>query len=515
MSEPGTVLGQRRRQVFILLVLGGLGVLVASVTVVQLPAFSNLWAVSDDLVVHVIVQQRVVSREMPEVFVTRHSTDGTTFDEPATARSGRLASVVADNGALYLRFHGGGVQRVKGGELTTIRSGVDWPIRGIGVLDNTLVAFGQDTTRGVITLARPDNLAAADLGKLVEYRTVDDAGGRIVVMESVRAASGDTLVWFEAPADNTVTTRHLVAAQLTGSALESPARLAFEQPADISLVGTDAGAEAYWRDLPESEVLLVGAEGPLHRSTFSGGKWSAPVDVDLPQTRWMRTGRTGVVRFAGRTFVYTVDYWFGVLYAGTFGTELRGDRASEKFLVAGPTPEQLDDELSWAVQAMMASFVAAGALGGLARLHHFERRTSPLPEQPLYATVTDRAAAAGLDFLLMYGVLWYITHSSGGIGPVDFWVSFLFLFAVYGAVMETMASGQTLGKRLLGLRVLSVDGASVSFAAAVQRNVLKFVEMITVGSGVCLMTRRFQRPGDLLAGTVVIKEVRMPRPVEE
>lgn len=86
----------------------------------------------------------------------------------------------------------------------------------------------------------------------------------------------------------------------------------------------------------------------------------------------------------------------------------------------------------------------------------------------------------------------------------------------YGAFWEGVFNGQTPGKRALGLRVVSERGVPITGAQAVLRNLVGAVDgMIPfcylVGLSSMLLTRRFQRLGDLAAGTMVIIEERRPR----
>ncbi len=78
----------------------------------------------------------------------------------------------------------------------------------------------------------------------------------------------------------------------------------------------------------------------------------------------------------------------------------------------------------------------------------------------------------------------------------------------YFVFFEVSKNGATPGKRLFGLRVVRTSGAPISLTQAVIRNVLRFVDMLpfTYGIGLasCLTTRKFQRLGDLAAGTVVV-----------
>lgn len=86
-------------------------------------------------------------------------------------------------------------------------------------------------------------------------------------------------------------------------------------------------------------------------------------------------------------------------------------------------------------------------------------------------------------------------------------------FYAYFVLCERLA-GQTLGKRLLGIRVVGQDGRRPTLGAVVLRNLLRPPLLLpaayVVGSIVLLVTPRRQRVGDLLAGTVVIEAPRPP-----
>ena len=86
---------------------------------------------------------------------------------------------------------------------------------------------------------------------------------------------------------------------------------------------------------------------------------------------------------------------------------------------------------------------------------------------------------------------------------------------LYPVVFEAGKRGATPGKRILGLRVVQATGSPITFGQAVVRNFLRFIDgmpFFTYGFGLtsCLATRRFQRLGDLAAGTVVIYDRVVP-----
>lgn len=98
----------------------------------------------------------------------------------------------------------------------------------------------------------------------------------------------------------------------------------------------------------------------------------------------------------------------------------------------------------------------------------------------------------------------------------------LFLFLLewgYFAICEGFFNGKTIGKHVLGLRVIQLRGHPVSFWGALIRNLLRAADAMPfllygVGFISMLLTRHFQRLGDLVAQTVVITERRVVFPHE-
>ena len=85
------------------------------------------------------------------------------------------------------------------------------------------------------------------------------------------------------------------------------------------------------------------------------------------------------------------------------------------------------------------------------------------------------------------------------------------IFAGYFAFFEWAWSGQTPGKRWLKLRVLREDGRPITFWEAAVRNLLRTFDMMpapfySIGLISVFSTTRDQRIGDMVAGTVVVRE---------
>ena len=86
----------------------------------------------------------------------------------------------------------------------------------------------------------------------------------------------------------------------------------------------------------------------------------------------------------------------------------------------------------------------------------------------------------------------------------------------YWIGLELRWNGQTPGKRMLGLRVVAENGLRLEPAQVVLRNVLRLVDLLPglfgVGGGGALLHPEHRRLGDLVAGTIVIRERSVPPP---
>jgi uncharacterized RDD family membrane protein YckC len=79
----------------------------------------------------------------------------------------------------------------------------------------------------------------------------------------------------------------------------------------------------------------------------------------------------------------------------------------------------------------------------------------------------------------------------------------------YYTISEGFFKGQSIGKHICGIRVIRDGGYPITFWPALLRNLVRSADAILfygIGFTSMLLTRRFQRLGDLVAGTVVIQE---------
>lgn len=86
-------------------------------------------------------------------------------------------------------------------------------------------------------------------------------------------------------------------------------------------------------------------------------------------------------------------------------------------------------------------------------------------------------------------------------------LAFAFLWGYY-IFFELLWNGQSPGKRLIGLRVISQNGAPIDVAAAIIRNLVRIVDFLPVHYGVGVLSMfidpQSRRLGDFAAGTLVV-----------
>lgn len=144
------------------------------------------------------------------------------------------------------------------------------------------------------------------------------------------------------------------------------------------------------------------------------------------------------------------------------------------------------------------------------------------------ASLGSRALAQLLDMVLLQTVQASVVLAGLGIAALSGlavedaprWVLALLVVVVFClqwgwfAGWELAWEGQTPGKRLLRLRVVSDDGGTPGALAILLRNLLRTVDFFPGGYllGVLVMFFHPQakRVGDLAAGTVVVSEARAP-----
>ncbi|MEM6911287.1 MAG: RDD family protein [Verrucomicrobiota bacterium] len=140
------------------------------------------------------------------------------------------------------------------------------------------------------------------------------------------------------------------------------------------------------------------------------------------------------------------------------------------------------------------------------------RMAGPLPR--MLAWLIDLSIKIGVYLLLAIVLGFTARFLDAGVVQGLFLLSFFLLWWFYAVWFESGKKGATPGKRAMKLRVTRLSGAPISWSESLIRNFLRFVDFLPFcyGFGLVssLLTKRFQRLGDLAAGTVVVYEESLP-----
>ncbi len=133
------------------------------------------------------------------------------------------------------------------------------------------------------------------------------------------------------------------------------------------------------------------------------------------------------------------------------------------------------------------------------------------------ASLSDRGMAYLVDLLVRFaalaviGALFFLFLGEARLAGLGLWLVIYFLLEWgYFVLFELLWDGQSPGKRLFELRVIKSAGHPVGFYDSALRNLLRGADLVpmtyAVGAISILASGRFQRLGDLAAGTIVIRE---------
>lgn len=132
-----------------------------------------------------------------------------------------------------------------------------------------------------------------------------------------------------------------------------------------------------------------------------------------------------------------------------------------------------------------------------------------LPTTLALATVGSRSIAALIDLAIQGALILGVTFGLGGgnlTSAASAVLGFLVLFFLPIA-FDMLDHGRGPGKRVVGLRVVTLRGGPVSFRSSTIRNLLRFIDFLPtgylIGMTSVLATNTSQRLGDIAAGTVV------------
>src|SRR6476620_8574599 len=130
------------------------------------------------------------------------------------------------------------------------------------------------------------------------------------------------------------------------------------------------------------------------------------------------------------------------------------------------------------------------------------------------ASLGERIVASIIDLVILVGyiiLMGMFTNFSDELNYKYGWV-YLFLFlpvTFYSLLCETLLDGQSVGKKVMGIKVISLNGNPASFGQYLIRWLFRLVDL-WIGSFVLAViliavSEKHQRIGDIVAGTAVVR----------
>jgi len=255
-----------------------------------------------------------------------------------------------------------------------------------------------------------------------------------------------------------------------------------------------------------ARLWVESAAGPDLVYTF-GPKPAAPVQLQ-PIAGSAPASRTvaffsGAIRMVAEVNGNLVEQDFDA------GSGKPGQSAPLKLPQIGPM-NQLH-QLQWIVVTVALAIAVFGSFRQRATLQGTPLKVEEVPLAPYGRRLAAGLIDASLLILAMGIVLAHYRDMSAAsestaevVILVVYWAS-AFAYVLYTTIME-VTLGRSIGKILLGLRIISIDGQPPQVPALITRNLLRLID-VGVFFGPLVMILLFplrQRAGDVAAGTIVI-----------
>lgn len=127
------------------------------------------------------------------------------------------------------------------------------------------------------------------------------------------------------------------------------------------------------------------------------------------------------------------------------------------------------------------------------------------------AGIWSRSYAWTIDLLIRFLIYMLLITITSFMDIFGYGLLLLGIFVLewfYPVLFEIKYTGQTPGKMLLNIRTVNADATNIGWSESLLRNILRTVDflpfMYATGLISILLTRNFQRIGDLAANTIVI-----------
>ncbi len=128
--------------------------------------------------------------------------------------------------------------------------------------------------------------------------------------------------------------------------------------------------------------------------------------------------------------------------------------------------------------------------------------------------------AAFIALFIVAAIVLPALHVFSGVS--ENWAAGIFFLIVfllqwgYFTLFEAFANGRTPGKRVMKIHVIHRSGRAISFVESLARNLVRFVDSLpsfyVAGVVTMILNRQNQRLGDMVAGTLVVRDREIESP---
>lgn len=124
------------------------------------------------------------------------------------------------------------------------------------------------------------------------------------------------------------------------------------------------------------------------------------------------------------------------------------------------------------------------------------------------ASVAERMVATIIDFVII-GIYYLFLIFALGLANHNVWLILLSIpVFLYSLIFELIMDGQSLGKKILKLKVYSENGGDVSFSSLFIRWVFRLIDVLLLLGSVAtlsiILSKRNQRIGDMVGNTIIL-----------
>ncbi len=139
-----------------------------------------------------------------------------------------------------------------------------------------------------------------------------------------------------------------------------------------------------------------------------------------------------------------------------------------------------------------------------------------IPIQYELATLFDRILAFMVDYIILVSVLYVVfiffligIISSNNEVSFFFYIMWVTPVIFYSFISEVLLKGQTIGKKIMGIKIMRLDGKELEIKDLLIRWFFRLIDIILTSGSLAIIligsTNKNQRLGDMISNTVVIK----------